>query len=306
MTCAGNYSQVAVAVTGGDLAVHSWGEGQETTILALHGITGTGAVMRALGEDLCDAAHVLAPDLRGRGGSEHLPGPYGLDTHVEDLVALLDHVDASRAVVVGHSLGAAIGTHLAIHAPDRVSQLILIDGGPLIPLPPGVSPDDAAAAMLGPSLQRLHMTFASRDAYYDYWREHPALADAWGPHVEWFLDNDLTGEEPALRSCVSEEAVRADGIDVLTNATLHDRFGEYGGPVHLIRAPRDLMNRPQPLLPDVVVDLLRVGWPLLRDSTVPDVNHYTILLSDHGALALSTAVRNDLAGSSEPAVDPAT
>ena len=71
---------------------------------------------------------LLAPDLRGRGRSAHLPGPYGLATHVADLVALLDAVGCER-VVVGHSMGGFVAVTLAALHPDRVSRLVLVDGG---------------------------------------------------------------------------------------------------------------------------------------------------------------------------------
>jgi lipase len=245
--------------------------------------------MRGLAERLAAEASVLAPDLRGRGGSRQLPGPYGLDAHVADLAALLDEVGTETVTVVGHSMGAAIATHLAIRHPERVSRLVLIDGGPLFPIPPGVSPEQATQALLGPSLARLSMTFPNRETYFEYWRPHPALADAWGPHVETFLDSDLIGEEPNLHSCVSEAAVQGDGADLLSNEILRDRFAEYTGPVLLIRAPRDLMNRPQPLISDDVVDQLRRGWPQLEDRIINDVNHYTILLSDAGIDQLAGA-----------------
>jgi len=45
----------------------------------------------------------LAPDLRGRGASAGLPGPYGLDVHVADLVAVLSYWGVERAVLAGHS-----------------------------------------------------------------------------------------------------------------------------------------------------------------------------------------------------------
>jgi lipase len=279
-----------VPVDGGTLRVHRWGDGAEVVLL-LHGITGTGLTFQSLAPRLAGCT-VLAPDLRGRGGSRNLPAPFGLDRHVDDLTAVLRTLAADDAVtVVGHSMGAAVATHLAVHDPGRVARLVLVDGGPILPVPPGMAAEQVAAAMLGPSLQRLTMTFPSRAAYHSFWRAHPAFADTWGPHVEAFLDSDLIGEEPELRSCVSDEAVEADGMDLIANVALRERFGEFTGPVTLLRAPRDLLDRPQPLLPDAVVEQMRHGWPQLEERTVPDVNHYTILLSEAGAADLAREIR---------------
>ena len=52
------------------------------------------------------------------------------------------------------------------------------------------------------------MEFASREAYYDYWRPLPAFpADAWGPWVYAYLDYDLGGAEPHLRPRASDAAI---------------------------------------------------------------------------------------------------
>jgi aminoacrylate hydrolase len=43
----------------------------------------------------------------------------------DDALALLDHLRIDRAHFAGHSTGGAIGQHLAIHAPERIGDLIL-------------------------------------------------------------------------------------------------------------------------------------------------------------------------------------
>lgn len=44
-------------------------------------------------------------------------------------MALLDREGLAEVAVIGHSLGAMIGLNLAAHHPDRVSRLVLVDGG---------------------------------------------------------------------------------------------------------------------------------------------------------------------------------
>jgi lipase len=67
-------------------------------VLGLHGITGSHRALAVVARHLaaCDITF-LAPDLRGRGASASLPGPYGLDNHVADMTAILDHWGAERA-----------------------------------------------------------------------------------------------------------------------------------------------------------------------------------------------------------------
>jgi pimeloyl-ACP methyl ester carboxylesterase len=75
---------------------------------------------------------VLTWDMRGHGRSDSPSDPsnYSVQDSVEDIVALMDALDAPRAVLAGMSLGGYLS--LAFHArhPERVAALILVDTGP--------------------------------------------------------------------------------------------------------------------------------------------------------------------------------
>ncbi|MEV4807512.1 alpha/beta fold hydrolase [Nonomuraea sp. NPDC049421] len=70
--------------------------------------------------------HVLVPDLRGHGESEH-PGAYALHEMAGDVAALLDHLKTGSVELIGHSLGALVATRVTIARPDLVSRLVLED-----------------------------------------------------------------------------------------------------------------------------------------------------------------------------------
>jgi lipase len=96
-----------VAVAGGPLHVARSGPPApeaEGVVLAVHGVTASHLAWRAVARELGGEAQtcLLAPDLRGRGHSAGLPGPYGMATHVADLLAVLDEAGAGRAVLDGH------------------------------------------------------------------------------------------------------------------------------------------------------------------------------------------------------------
>ncbi|HWB70842.1 MAG TPA: alpha/beta fold hydrolase [Egibacteraceae bacterium] len=281
-----------VPVTGGVLRVHRWGR-SGPRVLAAHGITASAMAFRALGERLAGDVTLLAPDLRGRGASGELPGPFGLAAHARDLVAVLDHVGAQRATALGHSMGAYVAVELALDFPERVERLVLADGGLPLPVPEDADVDEMVAATLGPALQRLLRTFPSREAYLDYWRDHPAFSQpgVWNAYVESYLHYDLTGQPGALRSRVSEEAVRTDGRDVFSNERLGRSLGRITCPVTLLRAARGLLDQPQPLLADEVVERYQAVLPQLTDQVVADTNHYTLTLGERGAEALAAHVR---------------
>jgi 3-oxoadipate enol-lactonase len=68
-------------------------------------------------------------DKRGHGLSEATPAPYALTDHVNDLAALLDHLDVKRAAVVGLSVGGMIAQGIAALRPDLVAALVLVGTG---------------------------------------------------------------------------------------------------------------------------------------------------------------------------------
>jgi pimeloyl-ACP methyl ester carboxylesterase len=280
---------IDVPVDGGSLV--AWTRGDTgPVVLAIHGISASHASWFAVADRL-DGVQVLAPDLRGRGGSAALPGPFGMRAHAEDMIRLLDNVGAERAIVAGHSMGGYVAAVLAGTHPDRVEQLILVDGG--LPGPsagPIADPDAILDVTLGPAIARLKQTYPSEEAYRDFWRSHPSLLGEWNDYVQSYVDYDLEGDAPDLRSKVSEDAVRADGRDLLMHADVAEALARVRCPVTLLRAPRGLLNQPAPLIPNELVDHWRQQLPGMDERMIDDVNHYTILLSERGSSAVASAI----------------
>jgi lipase len=266
-------SHVAVPVDGGALSVAVWGTlDASPPVLAIHGLTASSRAWLEVATRLPGA--VTAPDLRGRGGSNELPGPFGMAAHAADCVAVLDALGVDRAVVVGHSMGGFVASVLAHRHPSRVARLVLVDGGAPLPAPHG-----GPETMIGPAARRLAMRFESVDAYRDYWREHPSFA-RWTPAVEAYVDYDLTGTGTQLRSRVSAEGMRTDFTDLHTGAPGLEAFAALPDGVAFVRAGRGMLDEPVPLYPDLDV-LAR-----LKVTTVPDENHYSILFGDAGVDAV--------------------
>lgn len=268
-----------VPVAGGELAVTTWGSGPGPPVLAVHGITANGLSFARTAAALSarGGPPLLAPDLRGRGASGHLPGPYGLAAHVDDLVAVLDSRGVRRGVVVGHSMGAFVAALLAVRHPDRVSGLLLVDGGLGLPLPPGTDID----TVLGPAMARLRMTFEGPDAYREFWRGHPAFEGRWNTWVDDYVLRDLVGEEPRMRSACAEEAVRVDGAQVLADEETLGAIHRLPCPARLLWAARGLMDE----RPGLYTAERLAGLPEgVRTLELPEDNHYTPLFSSTAAL----------------------
>ena len=285
-------------VEGGALHVGMWpGDAGAPTVVAAHGITANhlsyAAVARRLGGDVT----LVAPDLRGRGRSNAITGPFGITVHADDLVRILDHLGLDRVVVVGHSMGAWVAATTAMRHPDRVAAVVLVDGGyPLVAAPgaaaapdtTNVSIDDVLAAILGPAIARLSMTFPDRDAYHAFWRQHPAVGGGyWNDDVVAYVDYDLVGEPPNLHSSVNGDAIRADATEQLTVPEVGDAAAHLTCPTFRLFAARGLLDG-DPLYPGAS-----------PDEVVADTNHYTIAFDGPrgGAGAVADAIRKAVAAS---------
>lgn len=120
------------------LAVDVHGEG--AALLLVHGLGGTGNFWAPVVAALAPTMRVIVPDLPCAGRSA-LDPTVSFASLARDLLALLDALGVESAHVAGHSMGSIVCQHLAVLAPARVRDLVLL--GPLAELP------DAARPALG-------------------------------------------------------------------------------------------------------------------------------------------------------------
>ncbi len=104
-------------------------EGDRPPMLALHGLASSGHWYRRVAPYLIEDYRIVAPDQRGHGATMQAGSGYDWQTLAEDAVGLLDHLGIDRAPVLGHSWGGHVASNLAMRFPDRVSRLVMIDGG---------------------------------------------------------------------------------------------------------------------------------------------------------------------------------
>jgi lipase len=276
--------QFGVEVAGGTLNVARAGlppDRTECIVLAVHGVTASLMTWRTVARKLAEKSRMsfLAPDLRGRGLSATLPGPYGIETHVNDMIAVLDHVGARRAVLVGHSLGAYVVERLAVEHPERATGLVLLDAG--LPLPPPDDPQEMMQSAVAQAVMRLGIGFSSAEAYVSAWRSHPAFTQAWDDDVEAYARYDLIKHENSVRCIASPAAVRADSaemvLDDMTRTAL-DRVPAQDR-VHVLRAERGLFDdNDYPLIPVDDLRAFAAEHPEAHVEEVAGVNHYTLVM----------------------------
>jgi len=110
-------------------------------VVCLPGLARSNEDFRELVEALAFDAHrpryVIALSSRGRGLSDRDPNPqnYSVPVELNDLLAVLDQTNISRAVFVGTSRGGILTMALTALRPQAIAGAVLNDIGPVLDLP---------------------------------------------------------------------------------------------------------------------------------------------------------------------------
>ncbi|MBI3970335.1 MAG: alpha/beta fold hydrolase [Chloroflexi bacterium] len=99
------------------------------TYVIVHGSWGGGWQWRETATHLRAAGHeVFTPTLTGLGERKHLLTPdVGLETHVQDILGVLNAEDLRDVVLVGSSIGGVVSTAVAHRTPERLRHMIYVD-----------------------------------------------------------------------------------------------------------------------------------------------------------------------------------
>jgi pimeloyl-ACP methyl ester carboxylesterase len=118
------------------LSYAEWGDPNAgRTVVCVHGLTRNGRDFDHLATVLQEQAHVICPDMVGRGLSDPLDHPehYALPTYVAHMVQVLAKLGLAEVDWVGTSMGGLIGMGVAASGACSMRRLVLNDIGPFIP-----------------------------------------------------------------------------------------------------------------------------------------------------------------------------
>lgn len=109
----------------GNVQLHYRDEGEGKPIVFINSLMTDFRLWDRLVETLPDGLRIVRYDKRAHGLSSCPEGPYRMDELVDDLEALMTHLNVSDATVVGLSIGGLIVQGLAARRPDLVGAMVL-------------------------------------------------------------------------------------------------------------------------------------------------------------------------------------
>ncbi len=150
------------------------------TFVLVHGAWGGGWSWRpTVGKLLREAGHeVFTPTLTGLGERAHLASPaVDLETHIQDIVSVIECENLRDVVLMGHSYGGMVITGVADRIHERLLALVYVDA--MVP-----ADGQSLADLVGSSAAQME---ARAQAEGDGWRlpPSPLPTDATPEHLAW-------------------------------------------------------------------------------------------------------------------------
>lgn len=260
--------------------------GRGPVVLGLPGLGSSGRAWSHLAGALPDA-HVVAPDLRGRGRSAAVTGPTGLRAHARDMARVADELDLRDIVVVGHSMGAFLAPIAAQELGARVARLVLVDGGipPKLPLP--FRSAAVVRLLFRMQVRKADRTYPDVETFVRKAAGHsldnrPDLL----PAVIAMMSDELDGPAGALRPRLNAAHAIADAVDSFHGPDVVAALDALQVPAHLLAATGQKKDGGAPFISDDVIAEWTRRQPLLTAERVA-ANHITIMFMPEVAKAVA-------------------
>jgi pimeloyl-ACP methyl ester carboxylesterase len=109
--------------------IHYLEAGSGDPVILLHGTGGEGARWMPTIKGLASNFRIIALDQIGFGQSDKPLTTYHAGVFAGFLAGFMKAIGVPRATIIGQSMGAAVALHLAVHHPELVERLVLVDGG---------------------------------------------------------------------------------------------------------------------------------------------------------------------------------
>ncbi|HSR11519.1 MAG TPA: alpha/beta hydrolase [Thermodesulfobacteriota bacterium] len=109
-----------------DIEINYQEEGQGFPLVLVHGLNGDLTGWALVSPYFSREYRVIAPDVRGHGGTSKPDQPYSVKGFSQDLYGFMRGLDLSRVHLLGLSMGGAIAQQFALDHPEMIRSLILV------------------------------------------------------------------------------------------------------------------------------------------------------------------------------------
>jgi 3-oxoadipate enol-lactonase len=157
-----------------DLFIEEFGGSGEVVVL-VHGLGGSTNTWYPQTQILKRDLRVIAYDLAGSGRTPVRDG-ISIDSHVDDLLAVIERSGVRRVHLAGHSLGTIVCQHLAARHPDRVTSLALVGPFPKPPEPARTALQERAAKVRAEGMRGIADAIVAGGTSTDTRTHQPAAA----------------------------------------------------------------------------------------------------------------------------------
>jgi len=241
--------------------LHGTEAGSGPPVVLLHGLFGASSNFGAVQRALAATHRVAAFDLRNHGASPHGPA-MSYDDMASDVMDTMAARGMDAAAVLGHSMGGKVAMRMALHAPGRVSRLVVAD---IAPVTYQHNNRTVADALLALPLDA-NLTRPQADALLA-----PAVPD---PGIRGFLLQNLRpGANPSWRIGLPEIAAALPGIEGWDPPTPGNNAPTYlgltyPGPVLVVRGEHSDFVLPEHR------PAFRALFPTVRFITLRNAGHW--------------------------------
>ena len=243
------------------------GRGTGRPVLIVHGFRGDHHGLDRIAAAMRERT-VIVPDLPGFGENPPLAAGLSLESYLDHLEALIAEAAdrwGARPIVVGHSFGSILVSHLAARRPTTVDELVLIN--------PITSPALEGSARVLTALTRLYYALGARlpESAGRALLGHPLIVRLMSEVMATTRDRGLRryihDQHAKYFSTFSDRASLAEAFDVSVAHTVTEAAGGLTMPLLVIAGDRDA------IAPIEVTREVVAGLPDVRFVELSGVGH---------------------------------
>jgi esterase len=257
-----------VNVNGNDIQLADY-QGENGTIIAIHGLTGTHKNMHYYAEKFKRSYRFIAIDLRGRGNSAETDAEPSIFKHAEDVLGLIGKLEIKNPILLGYSMGAFIAAIVASKL-KSTKAVIFLDGA--------AKASQHQRNIVQPSLGRLSRKFSSKEHYVDEIKKiYTNLGIKWNDVLQSTVEYEVVPVGINWENKSTASRIVAD-FESFFSFDPHETCSQIECPVLLVYAEGNIGSMP-PLFYLTDYEQTRQSTKTI-ETVISDCNHYTMVFEN--------------------------